>query len=173
MKRNGKKCYQMYQICMDVNNNYTEYFDNNKEAIDDKLLILSSAVVKCKPTNAEQNHYSVYPINVVCGNKPKVRIDLRENSYYSKILGKRVNPAIICHWGNYLTYKYLYKREVHSINCILNGKSPEYYVYLSAVLYLIYKADEYFELFVKPKIIETLSSFSLLKKIWHLIKNRT
>lgn len=170
--KKGQKCSDIYNICMEVNQNYSNYMiGGRRDAIDDKLLALSSAVIGCKPTSTPKsspmNPFLVYPYCLVKGRTPKIGIHVPKSRFY---INNKAVDNMICHWGNYLTNKYLYKREVHSVDCILKGVSPMPYVYYTSFLYPLYKINEFFHFLFIPKTIDTLSKFSLVKKIWHKIR---
>ncbi len=167
----GNKCSQMYNICMEVNENYKNYMiGGSREAIDDKLFALSSSVVGCKPTLLEMRYYNCYPQVLINGWKPRLQMHKKKNSFYIKRQKEKVDNAIICHFGNYLTTKYLYKREIHTINSLLKCTSPLPYIYATSFIYPLYKLNEYFHFFVFNKFISIISKVKFFKKIWHAMR---
>ena len=169
--RKGGKCQKMYEICMDINNHYDDYcIGGSREAIDDKLLAVSSAAVGCKPTQLKMYYYNYYPLFFVNGYHPRPKMHKLINSFYAKPEKQFYERAMICHWGNSYTQKYLYKREVHSIERILSGKSPQPYVFFSGVVYPFYLVNAKIDLIIRPKIIMSLSRIECLRKLWHRIR---
>lgn len=139
--RKTDTCKKIYDVCKDVDNNFNLYnIGGNREALDDKLFAIGSAVMQCKMTNKSPDGYGNYciPPNAT----PKMRKKLCTFLNYKN---KKMN-AMICHWGNKNTKRILYKREVVSLR---------------------YLVDKKFSLKVKEILLTILYPFSEFKKSIH------
>ena len=117
--REGEICKKMYDICLDIWNHAGEY---GFLPLDDQLLAVALAVVDCRCVHSGRKYdCCVYPFYKEHKWKPRPQMHKGVLSYVRPDYG-RVEESLICHWGNYLTTKNLYKREVFSLNCLINNK---------------------------------------------------
>lgn len=117
--RQGETCQKIYEVCRDVYEHFEEYnIGGDREAMDDKLFAIGSAVFHCKMTaNSFENCYTAYccyPPDVVCKRKPKPQMKKQKMTVLDSKRKVRLN-AFICHWATFNTKRAIYKREICSL----------------------------------------------------------
>ena len=131
-------CEKAYEICKDVYENYEQYnIGGNREAMDDKLFAVSSAIMG-SPMSSDTTidgkmKMLIYPIMVA--QRAKLKVDFYKNRLQmNNIKGER-KDCLICHWASFNTKKPLYKREVKVMELL--GKNKKFMAKLCRKFYFI------------------------------------
>lgn len=149
--RKGEKCRRIYELCIDIANNYDKYkFKYFDKPADEPLLALSMSLYNCRPTSKNSNSYVFYPI---CKNL-KSDIFLGKLSYKDNS-GSIISNVMLVHWQNINTEKELYKFEVEKLNIMMRNKKN-----LSIIEIILYKLKIRY-IYLKLNII----LIDLIKKI--------
>lgn len=120
--KRGKKCKQLYDICRDVWDHANDY---GFLPLDDQLLAVAISVIDCPCVNGGRLYdVVVYPFHKEMKWNPKPDMFHKNLSYDRPDYG-HVEGALLCHWGNALTTKPLYKREIEALDAYMdeNGMS--------------------------------------------------
>ena len=109
----SKTCENVYKIYRDVWANFPEYnIGGSRDALDDKCLAIALAVENCTLIPGSNSILAV-PARRYLKKHPQCRMH--------KILRAKQKWGGV-HWGNYFTRKAMYRREVHSLNCLINNQ---------------------------------------------------
>jgi hypothetical protein len=167
--RQGSICSKMYDICVDVIGHFEDYMiGGSRDAMDDKVFALASAVTGCKPTKNNGGMFCYYPWCIQKGRKPRPQMYKKQCSFEDE--NKNRHPAMVCHWANVMTRHYLYQREVASMMMLRNNTNIRKYVQSSVIQFIFYKCWERWFLIYKPAFMERVTSNQMLKNIWHRLK---
>ena len=163
--RKSDICRKIYKICKDVDKNFQLYnIGGNREALDDKLFGIGSAVMQCKMTNNSPKgyaNYCYYPHEKNMKKHPKAQ--MRKFSCLFFNYKNEQSKAIICHWNNINTRRVLYKREVASLQYLISKKP--YLKIKEILLTVLYPFSE-----LKQNIHDMLWKFLLWKPIKACLK---
>lgn len=141
--RKTDTCKKIYKVCKDVDNNFNLYnIGGDREALDDKLFAIGSAVMQCKMTNKSPDGYAnncYYPHekNIKKHPKPQMR---KQCCTFFNYKNEKVK-AIICHWNNGNTRRILYKREIVSLRYLIDKKF--YFKIKELLLTILYPFSEF------------------------------
>lgn len=165
--KKGRYCSDMFNICVDVMNRPTEY-GFSAEVLDDQIFAVGMAVMgyKCIDGGREWD-CCVYPFHKQNKWKPEPQMHMKNLSYIRPDYGK-VNGVKLCHWGNYLTTKALYKREVKVLNAYVNHDENKIkgIVFVYKVLIPISNVEMQIEKKVKEIYGRILNNRKLRKKLY-------